>query len=294
MHTLIHLSFACGFAFLTLSASPAQAGPYFQPDQDPRPVGSKWIAVERLSDEFEDNSIDLEKWQVEPVGNGWNWIGRPPGLFKASNVSEADGHLKVTVSALHSPVKIKERLFLYQGAIVRSIHPGQPGWYFETRMKANATEMSSTFWLMTKGGSPKKLETDIQECVGRVSQAAADWAINWDQIFHSNCIQRTTPANPTRIQKQASVPTETKNHQRFYVYGAWWKSHSEIQFFLDGQYVYSIFPSTEWDVPAFIQMAIETYDWNPVPEDGGLVTKGTPAQRTTQYDWVRVWQLDNP
>jgi len=41
----------------------------------------------------------------------------------------------------------------------------------------------------------------------------------------------------------------------------------------------------------FIQMAVEIYDWNPVPEDGGLVETGTWEQRTTQYDWVRTWEL---
>ena len=30
-------------------------------------------------------------------------------------------------------------------------------------------------------------------------------------------------------------------------------------FFLDGKHVYSVTPSVDWDVPAYIQMAIETY-----------------------------------
>ena len=270
-----------------------RAQPYFLPGEDPSPAGSEWIAVDNMSDDFEDGTIDLGKWQIEPKANGWGWIGRPPGLFRASNVSEAEGHLRVTVSELQRPREINGNTFKYQGAIVRSIHPGQPGWYFETRMKANATEMSSTFWLMTKKDSDKMLETDIQECVGRLSDMAEPWARNWDQIFHSNCIQRWTSTDPTRIQRQDSVPTETKNHERFYCYGAWWKSTGEVQFFLDGKYAYSILPSIEWDVPAFIQMAIETYDWNPVPEDGGLIASGTWEQRTTQYDWVRVWKLDN-
>jgi hypothetical protein len=39
-------------------------------------------------------------------------------------------------------------------------------------------------------------------------------------------------------------------------------------------------------------MAIETYDWNPIPPDGGFVESGTKDQRTTQYEWVRVWRLE--
>lgn len=173
---------------------------------------------------------------------------------------------------------------------MRSQQPGQLGWYFETRMKANQTAMSSTFWLMSKG-SPKKLELDIQECVGRTSDLTERWAKTWDQVFHSNLIHRTSATNPQKVQRQGSVVTETKNWERYYTYGAWWKSVNEVQFFLDGKYVYSITPSVEWDVPGFIQMAIETYDWNPVPADGGLVKSGSWEQRTTKYDWVRTWRL---
>ncbi|WP_017446772.1 hypothetical protein [Gayadomonas joobiniege] len=265
-------------------------GPYILPGQAPQIENKQWQLVENMSDEFNDTEIDLNKWQIEPEGNGWGWIGRPPGLFKAENVSEKGGAMQVEVSVLSEPLIQKGREYTYQGAIVRSINPGQPGWYFETRMKANATEMSSTFWLMTKGNSKKKLELDIQECVGTTSELTKSWAKEWDQIFHSNTIHRKNQYNPEPIQIQDSVKTETKNHERYYVYAAWWKSTDEIRFYLDGRYVYSITPPAVWDVPAFIQMAIETYDWNPVPADGGMVKKGNKTERTTYYDWVRVWR----
>ena len=55
---------------------------------------------------------------------------------------------------------------------------------------------------------------------------------------------------------------------------------------------YVIHPPIEWDVPAHIQMAIETYDWNPIPDDGGLVESGTREQRTALYDWARTWRFE--
>jgi hypothetical protein len=42
----------------------------------------------------------------------------------------------------------------------------------------------------------------------------------------------------------------------------------------------------------YVQMAIETYSWNPLPDDGGLVERGAWERRTTQYDWVRTWKLE--
>jgi beta-porphyranase len=60
----------------------------------------------------------------------------------------------------------------------------------------------------------------------------------------------------------------------------------------DGEYAYSIHPSVEWDVSACIQLAIEAYDWNPIPDDGGLVESGNREERTTEYDWVRTWRME--
>lgn len=274
------------------ASAKAFAQPTFLPGEDPKPAGKVWKRVSQLSDEFNGTSLDTSKWQGEPVGNGWRWYGRPPGLFRSENVQIKDGQMCITVSKLDSPIHRGGATFTHQGAIVRSLHPEQPGWYFECRMKANATAMSSTFWLNTKPGSKKRLELDIQECVGRVADDAATWASGWDQIFHSNLIDWN---HPMKVQLQRSVPTEVKNHARYFVYAAWWKSPEEVRFYLDGKHVYTIHPKVAWDQPAFIQMAVETYDWNPIPDDGGLVDSGTWRQRTTQYDWVRTWQLvDQP
>lgn len=274
--------------FVGMSAS---AAPFFEDGEDPSPGSLKWVPVEELSDEFDGHSLDHSKWQDEPIGNDWVWDGRAPALFKAENVRVEEGELRVTVGKLETPVVRRGKSFTHQGAIVRSLIPGQKGWYFECRMKANATVMSSTFWLMTKYDCERKLELDIQECVGRTTELTEEWGKEWDEIYHSNAIHRKTECNPEKLQLQGSVKTDVKNHQRYFVYGAWWKSSSEIQFFLDGKYMYSINPKVRWDMPAFIQMAIETYSWNPIPADGGLVESGTKDERTTRYDWVRVWKL---
>lgn len=283
-----------GLLCFGFSIANAQNAPTFNSGQDPKPSGKKWVKVDNMSDEFDGTSLNGAKWQSEPVGNGWTWVGRPPGLFDKDAVSVAGGNMRVTVSKLNSPQWVNGKEFLYEGAIVRSINSGQHGWYYECKMKANATTMSSTFWLMSKNSNCNtKLELDIQECVGRTTSLTDSWASNWDQIYHSNAIHRTTSCVPTPVQKQGSIPTNVKNHERYFVYGCWWKSPTELRFYLDGQYVYSITPSTNFNVEAWLQMAIETYDWNPVPAGGGKVASGTWAERTTQYDWIRTWKLED-
>ncbi|WP_211320015.1 glycosyl hydrolase [Dyadobacter jejuensis] len=266
--------------------------PYFIANNDPKPADKTWSPVASLSDEFDGSELNLQKWQSEPIGNGWTWDGRPPGLFKDSNVVVKDGKLNVTVGKLDQEVMKNGKKFTHQGGIVRALNAGQVGWYYECKMKANSTVMSSTFWLMSKYDCDKKLELDIQECVGRTTEKTDSWAKNWDQIFHANAIHRETTCHPKSERVQDMIVPETKNHERFYVYGAWWKSPEEIRFYLDGKYAYSLNPTVSWDMPAYLHMAIETYDWNPIPADGGLVESGSWEQRTTQYEWVRTWKLE--
>ena len=275
--------------FLLLVAFLVSCISYAQTPEPPK--GKKWVLIDHLSDEFEGNTLNEKKWQKEPIGNDWIWDGRPPALFKASNVVVKNGKLNVTVGKLEKPVVSNGKTFTYQGGIVRSLKPGKVGWYFEAKMKANATVMSSTFWLMSKYDCEKKQELDIQECVGYTTDKTDEWGKEWDKIFHSNAIHRKTECHPESERDETFIVTETKNHERFYVYGAWWKSDTEILFYLDGKYAYTLNPTVQWDLPAFIHMAIETYDWNPIPEDGGLVKSGTWEERTTQYDWVRTWEL---
>ncbi len=278
-------------AFLSFISRKDEA-PTFQENQDPRPKGKKWVKVDYLCDEFNGSELDMSKWQKEPVGNDWGWIGRPPGLFKASNVKVDDGKLKVTVGKLDAVVEIDHKKFTHQGGIVRALKPGHVGWYFECKMKANKTVMSSTFWLMSKYNCEKKEELDIQECVGRTSELTKEWAKDWNRIFHSNAIHRKTDCLPKSVRDEDFVKLDEENHERYYVYGAWWKSPTEILCYLDGKFMYKLNPTVAWDTPAFIHMAIETYNWNPIPKDGGLVESGTLEERTTKYEWVRTWKLE--
>ncbi|MEM9928306.1 MAG: glycosyl hydrolase [Bacteroidota bacterium] len=276
---------------LFFSLSPLYGQPTFQPGEDPAPEGKTWVPVPELSDDFKGREVDLSKWQIEPEGNDWTWIGRAPGLFQAKNVEIRKGRLTVNVGVLPEPQIIQGKTYTHYGAIVRSIHPAQVGYYLEARMKANRTEMSSTFWLMTKYDCERKMELDIQECVGVVSPDAEPWAQEWDHVMHSNYIHRQTECNPEPLQLQNSIETPTQNADRFYVYAAWWKSPDEVRFYLDGKYLYSVKPNVKYDRDAWLQMAIETYNWNPIPADGGVIKNAKRKDRRTEYDWIRVWKL---
>ncbi len=255
----------------------------------------KWVAVENMTDEFEGDVLDVTKWHADPKGNGWGWIGRPPGLFEAENVSVSDGKLNVTTLKFASPKVINGNTFTHGGGIVRSINSGGQGMYYECRMKANKTIMSSTFWLSFKENCPRKLELDIQECVGRVHDGTAAWAKKWDAIYHSNAIlhKRDFCGQNEELRDQGQKLLEEKNHERYFVYGCWWKSPKEVLIYLDGEFAYRIDPPTDFDLEGYLTMAIETYNWNPVDEAGSIFETATFDDLTTKYDWIRTWKLED-
>jgi len=282
---------SCSFSVTVLEGKEASLGPFFV-DDDPAPSDKSWTTVEALSDEFDSEELDETKWlNTDPR----RWIGRAPGLFKKASVSLRDGELKLTADILPEEEVVRGNTFTHAGAYIGSQEAAVPGYYFECRMKANKTFMSSTFWLINhkneaSGCDRRVTELDITECVGEVN-TTADWARRFDETIHSNTHSRQAECSDTPTGSAGNnAPLGNKAWEEYHVYGAWWKSPKEVQFFLDGKKIYKVTPKADFDLPMYLRMVVETYDWNPTPADGGMT--GTEEERTTSYDWVRTWKLD--
>jgi len=249
--------------------------------------GYQWKLVKELSDEFEGKTLDQDKWaNADPR----RWQGRPPGLFLAEAVSVKDGKMQITADKLSTPVNRKGRTFTHQGGHVYSKYKVKLGSYIECRMKANKTFMSSTFWLNnypdeSTGCQSRVTELDIQECIGYPESHPKT------QQMGSNTHSRGIPQECQDIPAGsvgAKCQTPGKVYDHYYTYGVWWKSPTELLFYLDGEYKYTITPKSNFDIETRIKLVVETYNWSPVPEDGGMT--GTREERTTFYDWVRTYE----
>lgn len=261
--------------------------------QPPKLPGKSWKKVKALSDEFNGKKIDKKKWNIEPEGHfELNWIGRAPALFQKESFDIKDGYLTIEVGELPKPITIGKSTYKYHGGILRSLKKTSVGHYYECRMKMNKTEMGGGFWLCHQGTCEQKHEIDITESVGRLTEKTHKWAYDWDQIMHSNAIHRGTACNKSvRDQKKMAPPT--KNSERFYTYGFYRKSATELLFYLDGKYVYTLTPPVPFDQDLILQFSIEAYNWNPIPETGSKVATGTKEERTTLIDYIRVYKLKN-
>ncbi|WP_298488111.1 family 16 glycosylhydrolase [uncultured Maribacter sp.] len=268
----------------------AQNAPQFKKGEDPKPDGTKWKLIKEMSDEFNGKKVDEKKWQI----SGQGWIGRAPGLFLPENVKVKNGALEITTTKMEKDVVKNGKTFTHGGGYVGSRNGMKYG-YYECEMKANKTFMSSTFWLINEGkgleGCDKRTtELDIQECVGQIVNKA-EWMKKFDESMNSNTHSRNIPegCNYKKGSNKGGGDAGGKVYDDFHVYGVWWKNKEEILFFLDGKLMKKVTPPADFNIPMHLRMVVETYDWNPVPADGGM--SGSKADRTTTYNWVRSWEL---
>ena len=195
--------------------------PTFLTNEDPVPSGKKWVLVENLSDEFDGDDLDAQKWTADPAyiwtlpnGNTQNrgWYGSSRSLFEKDNASIINDELRIEAKMFqekkYSPSdnRANPPRRQYGGAIVRSKALVEPGSYMEAEIQSSTTVMSTAFWLSTPSIPCKELtyqevqELDILECIGKIAGnldddwTKDDWAIRskWDRIYHSNTFRHQT------------------------------------------------------------------------------------------------------
>jgi|GEM_PF-791549 len=285
------------FCTLISSLLFAQSQPTFDPGQDPKPFGKKWEKLDIMSDEFSGSNLNTTKWDDQDP----QWEGRKPARFEKSSVSVGGGNLKIVASKKTNPFSG----WTHNGGLVRSKSKTTYG-YFETRMKANRTALSSTFWMINKRNDLpasscdyRVTELDVTENVGidaYPNLPNRGWVDQNIRSINSNTHSRQAP-NGCGVNIDANgakTPIGEEAWRDYHVYGVWWKNANEVIFFLDGQEVHRITPPDDFDLTMYLRMVVESYDWNK-PRDGFDNMNLPLADRTTFYDWTRSWKLvDDP
>ncbi|MFI3288680.1 MAG: beta-porphyranase B [Rikenellaceae bacterium] len=278
------------------------------------PEGYKWVVNEDFTDEFNGTELNTDLWHAKSP----YWTnGRPPATFKAESVSVKDGYLNITNYTLDSPEGNDGKpgdKYLYAGGAVASKSQDAFYGYYETRMKASMTSMSSTFWLNNYGkiitettpdGVEAKIrvsqELDIIETMGVITTLAKgdkSWNRNWNKQMNSNIhFWRRSSDIPTEdiVGKRVDIESEEiePSGEDFHTYGCWWIDANTVKFYYDGKYMFTIKPSTKYTdepmtTPMFMHLVTETYDWESGTTPEMLADKDAA---TTLYDWVRSYKL---
>ncbi len=293
----------CSFNVTVVKKQYLAKAPYFI-KENPTPEGKKWVVVDELTDEFESTSekIDSLQWNPDPYKEDrFSWIGRFPGLFESDNVKISNGELWLETEKFDKAKFVKGKEWTHGGAIVRSKALLFPGTYCETKMKTTETIMSGTFWMCTPDNNCKKFikkELDVTESIGKRSyvtrQPELDWYENAAVDFRSgiNATARQRKSKCLPAINEGKTVSDVLPENDFHTYGFFWESPTELHFYFDGVYAFSIDPPTPFNDDMAITMASETYDFNMPTDNPKNDGFNKPLkERSTRYKYVRTWKL---
>lgn len=279
---------------------PPTAKPSFLPAP---PVGFEWQILNNLSDEFDGNALDDRKWRDHIT----TWRGRPPAEFLKDNVTVKNGNLELKTSSHPNPSKE----FTMGGAAVSGRYDKTFG-YFEARIKASKTKMSTTFWLHSDVhddaelgcGKSHSSELDILETIG-----------GWPEPIWANVMRSNSHYKPTKmvdgrcrnrsedyLSKGAKFDTGEKLSADFNTYSMWWVTPNQMHFYFNGKPTGTVNLNHEQDSLPFnskmsLRMVVETYTWqqNIVPEGEEPYPTAdeldNPDINVAYYDHVRSYEL---
>ncbi len=266
------------------------------------PMGMRWVLNPEMSDEFNGTQLDKNKWlDYHPT-----WTGRVPGIFLPSQISVADGYMQIRGEKLEEDIIVtnwRGEEFAYNiacGAVVsrKTTFLG----YYECRLKAAGTTMSTTFWFSNdtavgpNGCDKYSLEWDIQECIGRTGNFQGSWFANG---MHSNSHYWYTDCGGTkhdyRSHPEIRFSESELASENFHVYGGWWQDATKASYYYDNgepktHNFYHEITDTPFDRPMRMRLVSETYPfpWIELPNDAELAD---PSKNVAYYDWVRGYSL---
>ncbi|AWB67840.1 glycoside hydrolase [Saccharobesus litoralis] len=302
--SLVGLVTACTPIASTTSNSLSVNVPSYLPSYLPEPpIGFEWRKVEVMSDEFNGTELDSSKWHNQIK----TWKGRRPARFLPDNVAVNNGVLQLKTSTYAKDADG----YTMGGAAVAGIHQATYG-YFESRIKASKTKMSTTFWLHSdKAENPSdcdtrhSIEIDILEAIGGWPN---EW---WANRMHSNTHYKPTSMQNGKCRGDKYVSQGAKHNagvklnQDYHVYSAWWVTPNQVHFYFDGQKMGTVdlnheIDSVPFNGPMSLRMVVETYDWQPklIKKIAGehqpyptAIELDDPSINTAYYDYVRSYQL---
>ena len=133
------------------------------------PPGADWVLIPGLTDEFEGNTLDSDKWYDYNPG----WTGRSPSRFARKNVSVSDGKLHLKCTVAETPTTDHQ----WDTAAVKSKAKNAVKYgYFEIKCRPMKSEASSAFWFY-KADNPRTYwdELDVFEIAGVGKSSQKVW-----------------------------------------------------------------------------------------------------------------------
>ncbi len=251
---------------LQFSANDAPGGP------PALPPGFLWKPVPALSDEFDGDALDNNRWQAKHP----YWAGRAPSRFLPENVSVANGLLQIRSTIKDSSMTGN---WVWAGCVASLDSSAFPGMYIEAKIRSSDISMTSSFWLQGK-----KTEIDVTENFGFTANTSWDYTPQRSQMMSNTHSFSQGWANDVTTPADYELPAESDH--RFFTFGVWWKDSTTIITYLDGQEANVMEPHELFSEKQFLFFDTETFSWQGYPT---LAELADPDRNTMYVDWVRAW-----
>lgn len=235
------------------------------------PPGTHWLPVPELSDEFNGDQLDPNRWET----TNRHYLGKKPGLYVPRNVRTRAGNLELwarSETEQKSPPGYRDFTVAYVASRGK-MHYG----YVEVRAKAMPSRINSAFWLY-RWSETGTFEIDVFE-IGAASPGRA-------QTLHSNVhYYLGNPAQESDHNRRSSphrLDTGKALTDDFHVFGLEWNER-ELRFYFDNRLVRRV-ENRHFHHPMSLRFTAETHpEWFGLPRPGEL-----PA--VFLIDHLRVWR----
>jgi len=244
------------------------------------PLTERWELVEVLTDEFEGDAINAEKWNdLHP-----RWSGRAPSQFKRENTTVADGYLQLKstsrVSDLSGVADPQKDIWVDAASMTSKAASAQHGYYYEASMKASDLSMTSSFWFRMGEFS----EIDVIEHIGHSSIPAK--AEDKAHEYHANTFYYGKHEGLDNLANE--VQMDTRGRDEFHTFGLWWKDPKTLLFYHNGVEVMIITPRVDFDENLFLIFDTEVFTWDGLPTIPSL---NDDTRNTMLVDFVRTYKV---
>ncbi|WP_052444576.1 family 16 glycosylhydrolase [Flammeovirga sp. OC4] len=248
-----------------------------------------WTLNEDVSDEFEGNQINKDKWIVQGENDHYenNFKGRAPSQFAPHAVSVRDGQLVITtrwepdfnfIKGKHKGYKFEN---ITTGAIItkKKFKTG----YMEIKCKPADAPLSSAFWFTGKGG-----ELDLFEIFGKYPKDKHVEKL-YHTSFHDWGKDRKDPLwGKTSWDNKTQLPFRLASD--YHVYGCEW-GEDFLKLYIDGKLIRCVTKEELGDKWVMhneqkVWVDNEVFPWKVNPKKEDITEKGVEFL----VDYVRVWQ----
>ncbi|WP_044204235.1 T9SS type A sorting domain-containing protein [Flammeovirga sp. OC4] len=302
------------YLLLLIGFNPAQ----LMADPPDPPAGKVWVLNHAMSDEFDANSPNTDKWRLFDKADSW---GRTAAFDKrilapVKDPNSDNYYMSMNPMWYYEDERFprgngKDYHFAGGGMDTKVL---QTYGYFEVRVKPSDFPMGSGVFMNSRGTTTDDCNTkyatelDIIENMGYTGPFNEHGDGSFNNIQHVNSHSKPfSDANGTCER----LPFESTNSGvkapalaeplGWNTVGMWWKDANTAMFYNDNKYFGTITPTRDYFLPMPVIIVMETYNWgdddernatNPKPEEWMFEDDfRTKEQRAVMYDWVRVWKL---